>query len=89
MASLATRVSVGTSAVNLVTADNADLSVGSALTLRNTGSTSIYLGGASVTTGTGFEIKTNESFSINTNGNALYAISASGTNLVHVLQVGV
>ena len=60
--------------------------IGHAL-LKNTGAASVFLGGADVTTTTGYEFAVGETLSITLGSNeALYGIVATGTVLVHKLE---
>jgi hypothetical protein len=53
--------------------------------VRNTGSSTVYLGGPGVTTATGMELLTGESIPYNSVGNdSLYAVVASSTDNVTV-----
>lgn len=83
------RVSVGTSATPLTTSAT-DLVAGQSLLVHNpaTNSASVDLGASSVTTGAGFALAPGESVSIDTFGDVLYAVAASGTVTVHVLETG-
>lgn len=84
MAATTARISVGTSAALLA----ADADSGAAL-IRNRGTGAVYLGDASVTSATGFQVDPGETIPMDLYpGDALYAISASGSNSVHVLRVG-
>lgn len=83
------QVAVGTTATELTTAPT-DTVAGQSLAIRNKGTASVYLGGAGVTTGNGFELAAGESLSVDlAEGERLYAIAASGTVPVHVLRTGV
>lgn len=59
--------------------------------IRNRGTVAMYVGGPTVTTGTGFQIDAGESVSLDTGGTgagvAVYGITASGSTTAHVLQV--
>lgn len=59
--------------------------------LRNRGSVAVYIGGSTVTSGTGYQLDPGESVSLDTAGTgagvATYGITASGSSTVHVLQV--
>lgn len=84
MAATSARISVGTSAVTLA----ADVDSGAAL-IRNRGTGAVYLGDASVTSSTGFQVDPGETVPVDLfPGDTLYAVSASGSNVVHVLRVG-
>lgn len=85
MAVAATRVSVGTTATQL----DGNLYGNSAILIRNRGSAPIYVGPASVTTATGFELAAGEYVTVDIDGHdaGLYGITASGTVACHVLQV--
>lgn len=73
---------VGTTAVVVVAADNKYRQVH----LHNAGGGKVYLGGADVTSSTGYHLANAESMSLEVPvGETLYAISASGTNSVIAL----
>lgn len=75
-------VTVGTTAVLVVSADNKFRQV----SLHNAGGGKVYLGGSAVTTADGFHLANNEHITIEVPINeTLYGISASGTNAVIVL----
>lgn len=61
-----------------------------AVLVRNRGTVAVYLGAGTVTSGTGFQLDSGESVSIDVSGSGagggLYARTASGTATVHVLQ---
>ena len=79
-----TRVSVGTSAVAVATAD-AD---GSHITIRHAGSAqrAVWIGGSTVAAGTGWRLAAGEERSFDLAGNeTIYAIAAAGTTTVEVL----
>jgi len=61
--------------------------------VRNRGSVAVFVGGPGVTTGNGFQLDPGDSIAADTadgtgTGSGLYGIVASGTAVVHVLQVG-
>lgn len=75
-------VSVGTTAVVVVAADNQNRHV----YLHNAGGGKVYLGGSTVTSATGYHLANAESMEIFVPlGETVYGISASGTNEVIVL----
>lgn len=77
------QTSVGTTAVQLSTGDGD----GQSIAVKNGGAGSIYVGGAGVTSATGFEIATGVTFTADlAPGEDLYGISASGTNAVFILR---
>lgn len=86
MAISSNQVTVTTSATRL------DPSTGvptGAVLVRNRGSAAVYLGGSNVTTANGFQLDAGESVPMDIrSGDALYGVVASGTQTVHVLQVG-
>lgn len=88
MAVTSAQKSVTTSAT-LLTATTAPTNYGASLLATNRHATvSVFLGPAGVTS-SGYELKAGESIAFDlAPGEALYAIAASGTVLVHVLQAG-
>lgn len=61
------------------------------IVFRNRGTVAVYLGGATVTTGTGFQLDPGESFpasGLDSRRDAVYGIVASGSATVHVFKVG-
>lgn len=66
------------------------LSTGRSCLIRNRGSVAVFIGGSAVTTATGFQLDPGESVSLDTGGTgagvATYAITASGSAAIHVLQ---
>lgn len=83
MAVTATRVTVATTAI-LLASDND----GGSILIKNTGAGSIYLGPSDVTSATGYELLTLMAVSIDLWSEAVYAISASGSNVAAVLRTG-
>ena len=76
-------VSVGTTATLIVDSDNKNRDV----YIHNGGGAKIYIGGSAVTTSTGFHLANNESLSVFLPlGEKMYAVVASGTNDINVLQ---
>lgn len=76
------KVTVGTTAVEVVAADNKYREV----YLHNAGGGKVYLGDENVTSATGFHLANGEAFTMQLPlGENLYGISASGTNEVIVL----
>jgi hypothetical protein len=84
------RVTVGTSATKLTTADSGRQS-GSRLHVRNPSATvSVFLGGSAVTAGTGYELPPGASVAITLDADEeVFAAVAVGTLDVHVLRGGV
>ena len=77
-----TSVSVGTTAVLVVSADDKNRNI----YLHNAGGGKVYLGGSTVTDSTGFHLGNGEALEIFVPlKETLYGISASGTNAVIVL----
>lgn len=87
MAVVSSQKSVSTA--TLLTTTPTDDSAGSSILVTNRHATvSVYLG-PSIVTSTGYELKAGESVSVDLNpGETLYAIAASGSVSVHVLEVG-
>jgi hypothetical protein len=83
-------VTVTTTATRLdATADSGSPSV-QGIMVHNNGAASVYLGGADVTTPTGFPLEAGESMAVDLRkGELLHGIVASGTVEVRVLEVGV
>lgn len=66
-----------------------DVFAGGAVTLRNKGFASVFLGGSGVTATTGFELAVGESLTSQLNqGERLYGIAAAATQRVDVLEGG-
>lgn len=79
----AARVVIGTSPT-LISQASADLGP---VLIKNRGTASVYLGGATVATTTGYELAVGETVSIALGGNeAVYGIVDTGTVLVHKLE---
>jgi hypothetical protein len=77
------QISVGTTATLLVAANIMDQTV----QLHNLGGGAVYLGNASVTTSNGYKMDNTDKLQIPVGDNEpLYAITASGTNIVAVLS---
>lgn len=77
------QVSVNTTATVLVAATAFDQSV----YLHNSGGGIVYLGGADVTTANGYKLDNGDKLSLMVGDHeALYAVTASGTNVVAVLK---
>jgi hypothetical protein len=77
------QISVGTTATLLVAATAFDQSV----YLHNSGGGIVYLGGADVTTANGYKLDNGDKLSLMVGDHeALYAVTASGTNVVAVLK---
>jgi hypothetical protein len=94
------RVTVTTSATRLDASAESDYNpagdlafsrvYGQSCLVRNRGSVSVFLGGAGVAAGTGFELEADQSVAVDLAGtDALHGITASGSALCHVLQSGV
>lgn len=82
------RVTVGTSATRLDTADTDSVS-GKSITVKPD-TTAIDLGDDTVTSGSGFEVAGDATLTVDlASGEELYGIAASGTVTVHVLESGV
>ena len=79
---ISTAVTVATTATVIVAADNQNRRV----YVHNSGGAKIYLGGSTVTTSNGYHLGNDENIDIFVPLNeALYAVVASGTNVVIVL----
>lgn len=86
-------VSVTTSATRLDTPGQAAIGVESArqaLAVYNAGSVTIYLGGSDVTSANGIPVTAGQHYAVAglTQADALYAIAASGSQDVRVLEAG-
>ena len=81
---VASRVTVGTSAVLLVDATQSE----AVAWVNNTESGEVYLGGPGVTAATGFELAGNDQLGPITvrQGRQLWGIRQNGSNIVHVLR---
>lgn len=80
---MSTSVTVGTTAVVVVSADNKNRQVA----IHNAGGGKVYLGGSAVTSSNGFHLANAESIVLDIpTGETVYGISASGTNAVVVLH---
>lgn len=80
---VAGRVTV-TTAPTLISQSGSE--IGPAL-IKNMGPDAVYLGGAQVTTTTGYQLSMNETLSITLgSGEAIYGIVASGTVILHKLE---
>jgi len=76
------QVSVSTTATIIVSASNFDQTAN----LHNLGGGAIYLGGANVTTSNGYKFDNGDKLTVTVGDHeALYAITASGTQTVAVL----
>jgi len=79
------RVTVTTAATLLYTAPNTVR--GALVLIRNPSGVSVYVGPASVTTATGFEIAAGDALSVSMQANeTLYGIVAAATQVVHVID---
>ena len=77
------QISVGTTATLLVAANIMDQTV----QLHNLGGGAVYLGNASVTTSNGYKLDTGDKMQLLVGDNeGLYAIAASGTHTIAVLN---
>lgn len=84
MATVATRVTVGTAAVQVAL----DRDRGSLL-LRNRGSAAVFVGGSGVTSAAGFQVDAGETLALDLEADeAVFAVAASGSHEVHVLRTG-
>lgn len=82
------QVTVTTTATRLDPTADGTIPQGACL-IGNRGSASVWLGNSTVTTGTGFEFPSGATMSADLrNGDALWAVAASGTVSVHVIEVG-
>lgn len=90
MATAGTRVTVTTSPTRL-DIDQTDLAEAVALLVRNRGSATVDLGGDTVASGAGFRLDAGETVSVRAESYevGVYAVAATGTVTVDVLQVGV
>lgn len=83
------RVTVATTATALYTAPNSPVCPASPacrVLVRNPSTVSVYVGDATVTTATGFEIAAGDSFGINVrSGETVYGIVAAATQIVHTV----
>jgi hypothetical protein len=84
------QVAVSTTAVQLTAAES-DSRVGESVAVTNThASATVYLGGAGVTSSTGFPLVAGGSLSVDLDGTeTLYGITASGSVTVGVLRTSV
>jgi hypothetical protein len=80
---IAARVTVTTSPT-IISQNSSDVGP---LLIKNKGAASVFLGGASVTPETGYELEAAEAVSITLGSNeAIYGIVASGTVVLHKLE---
>lgn len=91
MAVIAARASVGTTATLLSTGKETDTNhLGRSVAVYNPGPTDVYLGGQGVTSAAGYLLSEGATLSADLEPRELlYAIAASGTQTIHVLQTGV
>lgn len=84
-------VTVTTTATRLDTIDETDSVAGSAWSVYNNGSATIYIGGSDVTTANGTPVAAGEHYAadLGTVAEAVYGIVASGTVEVRVFETGV
>lgn len=96
MAVAATRVDVTSTATSVAsvtageTIEAADYKARRYLIKNKTGTASVFIGGSGLTTGNGFEWEVGDgALTVDLEaGETLYAIVATGTQTLHVLQVG-
>lgn len=89
MALAGKQVTVGTSAT-LITAVPADSTYGQSLTVTNRGTASVYLDGTTSVSTSKFELRAGETVSAQLDPDErLYAIAASGSHRLDVLEQGV
>ena len=88
------QVAVGTSATSVLAPSTLGGAPGSSIkgpkssVITNQGSASVFLGGSTVTTGNGYELKAGLSITVDiSGGDTLYGVCASGTVRVDVLAV--
>lgn len=91
MALVGARVTVTDTATVIEDAGSDDLVVGKSIAVTNRGTNPIDLGGVGVVFGDGYELRADETISIDmTPDEALYGISAAaGSVVIHVLRQGV
>lgn len=86
---VSTRVTVATTATLLYTAPSSGVCPASPacrVLVRNPSAVSVYVGDATVTTATGFEIASGDALATNVrSGDALYGIVAAATQVVHTV----
>lgn len=83
------QVTVGVAATALNVGAKADNMVGKSIVARNRGTASVFLGDATVTTGTGFELGVGESVTLDlADGEVVYGIAAANQR-VDVLRTGI
>lgn len=86
---LGQRISVGTTPTIILDGTNSAANYPiSAIILNPTGGIEVDLGGAGVTTATGFALIATASVQVDIVNEILYGIVASGTQVVHVLRRG-
>ena len=84
MAVVGARVTVNTTATLIASEAAAGPNVTPTL-IKNPGASAVYLGGSGVTAAAGFELAAGEVVAIDLSED-MYAITASGTQVVHVLS---
>lgn len=96
MALVSTRVTVATTATLVSGTDSTDrwqekLGIASSILVKvPTGGVEVFFGHATVTTANGYGVSAGESLALDlAPGDVLYAIVASGTQPVYVLQTGI
>ncbi len=63
---------------------------GKSLAVTNRGAAAIDLGGSTVTTGAGYELQAGKTVNIDlVTGDSLWAVTASGSVVCHVLEAGI
>ncbi len=88
MAVQAAQVTVGTTAT-LLSGTDTDAVPGLSVAVQGPSGATVYLGGADVTTATGWPVAAGATFAVDLRaGDALYAVVASGTVAVPVLRTG-
>lgn len=89
MALAAAQVTVGVSATQIVAVDT-DRSAGQRVVIANSGSETMFVGPSGVTTATGFPISTTTPpFALLLDpGETIFAVSAAGLAVAHVLRSG-
>lgn len=81
------QIPVTNTATPLVAADASDTTTGNSLAIQNTGASTVYIGGPSVTTGSGYPLAAGGQIGADlAPGEDLYGVVASGTVTVAVLR---
>jgi hypothetical protein len=85
----ARRVSVGIAAIRLDSAD-ADSRADKSIAITNAGAAAVDLGGSDVTSGAGYSLAAGATITLDLGSSEqLFAIAASGTVDVHVIETGI